>query len=238
MIDNSAFNNTDATLAAINQLKLDADRLGISWTLIPATAAVVSGGGSNYWPASNVYVIQDNDVNPSRAISLIGRVASSARVMIMHVPPQGSYIIGTFGDTTTDVVTPDPTRISDRETARASGDLVLSTSTQTINGTLITMACTTGTLYYDAWGAFDFDETSAGTTVCQGKLLVDGVTQTGDANYGVTATTDRATVYQHWDGSVSGVGNHTFQLGAMRTVAAGAQEARATHTSLKVIVYE
>ena len=87
----------DVVTAGVQQLVNDAQRLGITWTLIPATIAPVTGV-AGAWPANNTYVIQDNDTDVSRAISLIGRVCSQTRVMIMHVPPQGNYIIGVVGD--------------------------------------------------------------------------------------------------------------------------------------------
>lgn len=89
--------NTEAIGVGAEEIVSQARRLGLSWTLIPATAATVSGTSSNAWPPSNTWVVQDNDSSPTRAISLIGPVASGARVMVLHVPPQGNYILGTIG---------------------------------------------------------------------------------------------------------------------------------------------
>lgn len=235
-MDRESFNINDIVLAAVNQLKTEASRLGISWNLIPATVATISGSSGGEWPASNVYVIQDNDTNVSRSMSLIGRVRPGTRVMLMHVPPQGNYIIGSLGDSLRRIT--DSTRISSRNTAISSNDISLSTATQSVPNTLITVPCVTGTLYYDAWGVFDFDETVIGTTVCQGRLAVDNVIQPGDANFEVTNINDRATVTQIWSGAVSGVGNHEFELRTMRTINAGEQQVRALHTRLRVITYE
>lgn len=81
----------------VDEIIRNAQQLGLTWTLIPATTATITGGKS-YWPPTNTYVIQDNDTTVTRAISLIGRVFSGTRVMIMHVPPAGNYIIGVIGD--------------------------------------------------------------------------------------------------------------------------------------------
>lgn len=82
----------------IEEVVQNAQRLGLTWTLIPATTAAVTGA-TPYWPPTNTYVIQDNDTTVTRAMSLIGRVFGNTRVMIMRVPPSGNYIIGTIGDT-------------------------------------------------------------------------------------------------------------------------------------------
>lgn len=86
----------DVVGAAVEEVVTQATRLGLKWTLIPGTVSSVASS-TGLWPASNTWVVQDNDSNPTRAMSLIGPVAEASRVMIMHVPPQGNYIIGTVG---------------------------------------------------------------------------------------------------------------------------------------------
>lgn len=81
---------------AVEEIVVQAERLGLKWTLIPGTVSSVASA-TGLWPASNTWVVQDNDTNPTRAMSLIGPVAETTRVMIMHVPPQGNYIVGTVG---------------------------------------------------------------------------------------------------------------------------------------------
>ena len=88
---------------AVRELLSQAKRLNLIWTLIPATVAPITGA-VNVWPSSNTYVIQDNDINVSRAMSLVGCVRGGTRVMIMHVPPQGNYIIGYIGGQAPDAV--------------------------------------------------------------------------------------------------------------------------------------
>jgi hypothetical protein len=87
----------DVAGVAAEELIAQARRLGIVWTLIPGTVSSVANS-SGMWPASNTWVVQDNDTNPTRAMSLIGPIAEDTRVMIMHVPPQGNYIIGVVGE--------------------------------------------------------------------------------------------------------------------------------------------
>lgn len=79
----------DATTAAI---VAQARRLGLTWTLTPATVAQDSSD------MMNVQVtIDGSPLNPTRAISLIGQLMADTRVMIATVPPQGNYIVGFYG---------------------------------------------------------------------------------------------------------------------------------------------
>lgn len=224
--------------AGIEQLRADAHRLGVAWNLIPATTAAVSGTSGGEWPASSTYIVQDGSSSVTRAMSLIGRIRGNQRVMTINVPPQGTYIIGYFGEPTAAPQTFDPLRISSRNQTICDIQLNVSETPQPISGTLITVPSTTGQLSFDAWGTFDFDETGLGSVVLVGYLYVDGVQQLPQALFEVTTTTDRCTASQTWSGTVSGTGNHTFELWAEKTGPAGNQRAGASHTTLKVITYE
>jgi hypothetical protein len=70
----------------------NATRLGLTWRLVPGTVT------ANSFP-TNVFVVLDGDTQPSRAQSLIGNIGADQRVMVLIVPPQGCYIIGTTGIT-------------------------------------------------------------------------------------------------------------------------------------------
>lgn len=79
----------DATTVALIE---QARRLGLAWTLTPATVSVDSTD------VMNVQVIIDGSpLNATRAISLIGQLVTGTRVMVISVPPQGNYIIGFYG---------------------------------------------------------------------------------------------------------------------------------------------
>lgn len=76
----------------------NAQRAGLVWRLLPAT--VIDGSSS-----ANVQLIIDgDDQGVSRAMSLIGPVRMNRRVMVMVVPPQGNYIVGTYADNNTTFV--------------------------------------------------------------------------------------------------------------------------------------
>lgn len=77
-----------ATDAATTALVANADRLGLKWDLRPGTVAGVNP----------LTVIVDGDTEPIGATSMIGVVATGARVFILITPPSGVFIIGALGD--------------------------------------------------------------------------------------------------------------------------------------------
>jgi hypothetical protein len=87
--------NTDTGpfVASAGAVLDNAARLGLTWRLTPAT---VLDGTS----VMNTLVTMDSDIEaqPARVISLIGTVVINQRVMLLVVPPLGTYIIGGYGD--------------------------------------------------------------------------------------------------------------------------------------------
>lgn len=77
----------DTYAAGAKQLVDDAQRLGISWTLRPATVNITDP----------LKVTFDGDEVPISAVSLVGYLAEGARVMGLLVPPGGNFIVG-FND--------------------------------------------------------------------------------------------------------------------------------------------
>lgn len=81
------------TLSSVDELREQAQRLGLTWDLRAATVAETTGSFSPY----NARIIPDGDTSDSdgiTAVSFMGGVAVNMRVMVMHVPPVGSYMIG------------------------------------------------------------------------------------------------------------------------------------------------
>jgi hypothetical protein len=74
------------TAALVQEVKDNANRLGLTWQIIAASVA------DPLIPT----VVFDSDalVIAAPAVSLIGVVAAGDRVMVMAVPPAGTYIIG------------------------------------------------------------------------------------------------------------------------------------------------
>lgn len=75
--------------ATIDEVAANADRLGLTWRMRPAT---VTSGTS----AANLTALAtiDGDVNSTKIISVIGMLAVGDRVMTTTVPPQGIYATG------------------------------------------------------------------------------------------------------------------------------------------------
>jgi hypothetical protein len=78
---------TETYAAGTKQLIEDAQRLGILWTLRPATVN----------STSPLKVTFDGDDVPISAVSLVGALAAGTRVMGLLIPPGGNFIIG-FND--------------------------------------------------------------------------------------------------------------------------------------------
>lgn len=72
----------------------NADRLGLTWKLRPATVA----GGAD---PTVVSLTLDGDDVLTVAYSLIGPLNNGARVMVMMVPPSGAYVTGVIGSQVT-----------------------------------------------------------------------------------------------------------------------------------------
>lgn len=83
--------NLRPVVVGIEEMLLQARRLGLLQVYRPATVFLTPTD------LTQVQVVLDGDTSPIRAQSLIGGVATGARVMIMTVPPQGVYIIGFVG---------------------------------------------------------------------------------------------------------------------------------------------
>ena len=65
----------------------NANRLGLTWQLRPATVAEVELDGA-------IVAIYDGDTVPIGMINLNGSLTVGSRVMAMFVPPSGNFIIG------------------------------------------------------------------------------------------------------------------------------------------------
>lgn len=90
------------SLSSVDELRMQAQRLGLTWDLRAATVAETSGAYTPYVPR----IIPDGDTTESAGItatSFIGGVAPNMRVMVMYVPPVGAYIVGNIKPSDTQV---------------------------------------------------------------------------------------------------------------------------------------
>ncbi|HET6482261.1 MAG TPA: hypothetical protein VFG35_19820 [Actinoplanes sp.] len=86
--------DTGVEVARIKALQDNAQRLGLTWQLRPAT--VVSG--PNPATANRVTIVMDGDVGstpaPIEAVSMIGPLAFGMRVYVIISPPAGNHVVG------------------------------------------------------------------------------------------------------------------------------------------------
>lgn len=72
----------------------NAKRLGLTWTLRPATVAATLDAISNNPNSGIVTVVFDGDTVAVSANSMVGALTSGERVMVMVVPPAGNFVVG------------------------------------------------------------------------------------------------------------------------------------------------
>lgn len=95
----------------------------------------------------------------------------------------------------------------------ATSALTMTTTTETdVPGASITLTTLADGATYTAIGIFDAEALATSTTILMiGKLMVDGVVDSGTAVYAMD-TLDRATVAMVWQGVLSTAGSHTLKL--------------------------
>lgn len=84
---------SDETTGAVDLVKAlvaNAKRLGLTWSLRPATTSSTQG-------STVMSVVLDGDTAEVSAVSLCGFQQDGARVMVMSVPPAGSFVVGRLG---------------------------------------------------------------------------------------------------------------------------------------------
>lgn len=74
--------------AQVKALVQNAQALGLTWTLRPATVT----------SSSPVMATLDGDTVPIDMTSIVGSVYSGQRVYVLIIPPSGNYVIGFVGD--------------------------------------------------------------------------------------------------------------------------------------------
>lgn len=120
--------------------------------------------------------------------------------------------------------------------AVANANLTLSTTETDISGATVTVNPAGANAFAVVVGVFDVDCTAAGAAVAQGRLSIDGSTQTAEA-HGTMISTSRSTVTQVWLPPLA-FGSHTLKLRGLKTAAAGTATIWATHTTITVILVD
>lgn len=222
---------TDQTLPDLLSIQAQAvvDRakaLGLTWTLRPGTVNAVGTAPT---------VVYDGDTEQVGVTSLIGDLIPSDRVMMLQVPPAGNFVLGRvsgFGG----IVSTVKQITTARGQITSTGDVTLTTASQAV--TPLLSITTTSTAEYIINASIDLDQTaSGGNNVAAGALQVNGVGQSEQMFFGVTAAGQRATVAQSWHGSLN-AGTNTFQLISAKSLNIGTFIVRAANTSFTYQVWQ
>jgi hypothetical protein len=81
----------------VDELVIQAKRLGLTWGLRPGKVVSVTSGTGPYNPG--VQLDGDDADTVILTASLVGGLAVGMRVMVMAVPPNGNYVVGIISST-------------------------------------------------------------------------------------------------------------------------------------------
>lgn len=216
---------SDLPLNIVQAVISNARRLGLMWALTPATVDIAASATNAMVP-----VIVDGDDVVINTTSLIGGLDPGRRVMVLTVPPAGNYIVGYYGDISI------RRQLTYLETKRSTLALVLSTTATLVPGVSHTIETTTPNAYFDASGIMDYEVAGGASGICIAQLRVNGVIDPGELLYN-NASAGRGTFAQEWSGELT-PGTHLFEVLARKTAALGSATAHATHSALKLRIFE
>jgi len=178
----------------------------------------------------------DGDTERVGAVSLMnGSPTVNDRVMMLQVPPAGNFILGRFsGLGGTPNTVKQYTSYRGREVS--AGDVVLTVASQVVTPLLTLQLSSPGD--YLIIGSADLDQTaSGGNNVGAATLQVNGVGQTDQILFGVTAAGQRAVLSKAWYGSIA-AGTNTFQLIASKSLNIGTFTCRAVGTGYAYQIWQ
>lgn len=222
-------NTSGLTASAIKE---NADRLGLTWRMRPATVASSNKSAYGNPAIEGVPVIYDGDSAVLQAVSLIGLTPTGTRVMCIQIPPQGNYIVGVINGSV-------PRNLIFQQQVFASGSLALTTTPTNIPGASVSVDIK-GSWAYEVNAIFHAGCSLAANSVVVGQLVLPDSTVPGNVAIGISPTELWGfTIAQNWYGTMdSQSGSSTFQLQAWKTVAAGTFNCGGGNTSLIVKIYQ
>jgi hypothetical protein len=177
-------------------------------------------------------VVYDGDTEPVGAVSLVGGILPTDRVMMLQVPPAGNYIIGRIGGS----VTMPKSIPTFRGEIVATGDVTLTTASQNIIP-LLTLDISSPAEYLMTPNV-DFDaNVAAANNLVAATLQVDGVGLTNQLIFQENVGGVRLVLSKTWYGTLS-PGTHTFQMIAAKALNIGTWVIRAVGTSLVYQIFQ
>lgn len=202
-----------------------AKALGLTWTLRPGSVDSVITG-------SSIKVIYDGDTEPLGAVSLVGALLPSDRVMMLQIPPAGNYILGRIGGS----ITMPKSIPTFRGEVVATGDVNLTTASQNIIPAL-TLEISSDAEYLFT-PTVDFDAfVAGGNNLCAATLQIDGVGLANQMIFQENTSGVRNTLSKTWWGTLT-PGSHTFQMIAVKSLNTGGWATRAVGTSLVYQIFQ
>jgi hypothetical protein len=215
----------DALLVAsgAKAVKDMAQRLGLTWSLRPCTIFSFN--------ENQVKVTLDGDdaVASVPVVSLVGTPALGARYMALIIP-DCIFIAAAITGTVAREMTNNAYHINNTDQTVTNVSTLLGDCDVAVNAV--------GNARWEVTAVFDVQTTVLGTTIFVGELLLDGVSQLGQALMQVIAAPDRRTVSQIWQGTFATGGQHHFQLFVSKTANVATVVARANFTRYWVKTYE
>lgn len=208
----------------------NARRLGLTWDMLRGT--VVSGDN----PLGMMVSIDEPSIDggsPVLATSLIGRVYSGIRVMCIRVPPSNHYVVGVIQQYNHN------DRFVRSIGARATQDLVLSTTPTTVVGTSLEFLTHVSNAFLVVTAVADVDVSAfSSTNVTVGEFVLDGVVQPEQIVWQINLSNDRVTISQTYNISIESVGPHEAHMRGTKTSASNTVEFNAVHTGWSAVLID
>jgi hypothetical protein len=216
-----------ATSSTAKAIVDNANRLGLTWIMRPATVTSLTSTSS----AQSVSISYDGDVGSVTAVSVCGVVLPGTRVLAIQIPPSGNFVIGVIGgQTQSNLVAVSRMVLSPTYTVTAVET--------TVTGSEITVPGITGSWAWEVFATFDMHMTGAGTTQCFSRLVGPDGAEDAFASYGFTnIVNQRATVFQSYNGT-NATGVPAFSLVAFKGPNVGTVVLESTHTTFLVKIYQ
>lgn len=205
----------------------NANRLGLTWIMRPATVASLSST-----TAPQALTVQyDGDAGTVKATSTCGIVLPGTRVMCIQVPPSANFVIGVIGSQTQSNL------VAVERMVLTPGYTVTAVESPVTNST-ITIPGIVGNWSWEVFATFDMHMTGAGTTQCFSRLQGPNGSEAAFASFGFTGTVNqRATVSQTYSGT-NATGVPSFGLLAFKGPNVGTVVLEDTHTNFLVKIYQ
>jgi hypothetical protein len=209
------------------ETSMQSQRLGLTWSLRQGTV-VAAGANTPPQSAPSVSVQLDGDdvntiVGP---IPLNGVPAMGSRVMVLIIP-NAMFITHVLGGLVS-------AQTIDAQMERLINSVVLTTVATDVTELTVNVV---GSGRWHATMVADLSISTASTAIAVVDLYVDGTLVAGEIISTSNTSVFRGTMSQHWSGTFTHGGPHTFVPNVRKTAALGVITLVSVHSSLYVETY-